>query len=351
MLETKHTEEQLFVSLGYISPLLQFVRLQGKPIEPLLNLLGLEESDLNCSDLRLPDSVIDELYLGAEQLCHDPNIGMHAGQCMGLSNIGIIGHLIMTCTKASQIMSLHTRYQTLQGNGAFSEYVIDLDKVCLHFRRVEGAQPFQRHYSEFCLAGWISLISLVAGKPMRPELIEFPCEPPKDMHEQLAFFACELKYVSGNEMRIHFPRHYLEHALMGSDSSVREALETLAKQRLKELQGSFSNDSDLLLPHVTRFVRDALPHGLPSIETMARHLSISVRSLQRQLEIESMTYKTLVDGVRRELCGHYILNYDLSLADVALMLGFSEQSSFQRAFKRWFEVTPGEYRLSKKEAD
>tara|TARA_R110002073_G_scaffold8371_1_gene46217 strand:+ start:77424 stop:78476 length:1053 start_codon:yes stop_codon:yes gene_type:complete len=344
MQEEKHTRESLFITLGYISPLFQCVRDHDKPLEPLLSLLGLAEDDLSCSDIRLPDSVINELHICAARLCQDHNIGLHAGQRMGLNNIGIIGHLMLTCTKTSQILNLHSRYQTLIGNGAMSEYTVDLDSVCLHFRRAEGAKPYQRHVYEFSLAGWMSLITLIAGQTIKPDLIEFPCEPPEDLSEQLAFFACELKYFSGNEMRIHFSRHHLERALLAGDSSLRESLEIAARQRLIELQGSYSNDSDSLLSRATHFIREALIHGPPSIEVAAEHLDTSVRTLQRQLSAEALTYKTLVDKARRELCGRYILNNNLSLIDVSLMLGFSEQSSFQRAFKRWFEITPGEYR-------
>lgn len=341
----KHTDEKLYLTLGYLEPLFSHVREVGKPIAPLLAVLGINEQDLMHSDIRLPDKLVNQLNSAAEQLCADPNVCLHAGRRMGLSNIGIIGHLLLTCTEASQIMALHCRYQTLVGNGALAEYDINGQRVCLRFRRAEGGEPYSRHAYEYSLAGWLSLVGLVAGEALQADLIEFPCERPADTSEQQALFDCELRYLpGGNEMRVHFGRHLLERSIFAGDSSLREPLEAAAKQRLVELQGSYADASNSVRSRIARFVREQLIHGPPNIESAAEHLDASVRTLQRQLDAEDITYKAIVDNARKELCGRYILNPELNLVDVALMLGFSEQSSFQRAFKRWYQLTPGEYR-------
>ena len=344
MSEDKHTQDPLFITLGYITPLISHVREQGVSTAPILDVLGLDESDLHSSDIRLPDRVIDEIFAVAEKLCDDPNIGFHAGRLMGLANIGILGPLILTCTKASQVMGLHARYQTLVGNGAHSDYEVGLETVCLHFRVADGGCPFTRHSLEFNLTGWISLVDQVTSAELRPELIVFPTAAPEDASEQEAFFNCEMRYNEGDHLAVHFPRYHLERALLAGDSSLREPLETAARQRLAELQGQAADRADSVLNRILRFIREQLIHGPPSIEQAADHLDVSVRTLQRQLEADGMTYKALVDDARKELGGRYISNEELSLVDVALMLGFSEQSSFQRAFKRWYSLTPGEYR-------
>ncbi len=340
----EHTREPYYLTLGYIAPLLEAVRSHGRPLDVLLDLLGLSQGDLKRSDLRLSDRLVTQAFLLAEDICQDPNIGLHAGQCMNLSNIGILGHLLMTCTEMSQVMALHTRYQTLFGNGALSDYQLASGQVMLSWRRIDGAPPFCRHDYEFNLAGWASLIRNLAGQKLGPDLIEFPVPAPPSAEEQQNFFACEVTYGQSDCMRVYFDRKLLEHALFARDATLQKALEEAARKRLRDLQGETGEDMDSVPARTRQFVRQALMHGPPPIKQAATALGLSVRSLQRQLDAEGTSYKVLVDDVRHKLAERYITQADLSMIDVALMLGFSNQSSFQRAFKRWTTQTPGEFR-------
>jgi AraC-like DNA-binding protein len=71
---------------------------------------------------------------------------------------------------------------------------------------------------------------------------------------------------------------------------------------------------------------------------------VAVRTLQRQLDSRHTSYSQLLDQLRQQQAQIYIENREMSLLDVAMMLGFAEQSSFARAFKRWFGKAPGAYR-------
>ena len=77
---------------------------------------------------------------------------------------------------------------------------------------------------------------------------------------------------------------------------------------------------------------------------IARLLSVSERTLQRQLQREGATFQQLLDITRQELAESYLRQPDVSLAEASYMLGFAEQSNFTRASKRWFNLSPGQYR-------
>lgn len=343
----KHTEEAEYITLGYMRPLLNHVESCGQPIDELLILLGLQAADLSSSDLRLAGSVIDDLFDRAAVLCDNDNIGLQASMQMNLTNIGILGHLIMSCTRGEQVMDLHSRYQTLIGNGALSDYDYSAEEgVCLRFKHVEGGRPYRRHFHEFNIGGWMSLVKLMTGQALKPERIQFPFARPDDISEQQAFFNCELVYGGRSDegMRVYFSPDHLDRFMYTGDSSLKDSLELAACRRLEELQGSYGEAADTLQTQLLGFIRRELIHGAPSIEQAAERLNTSVRTLQRQLDGVGVNYKALVDDARRELGGRYIINDELSLVDVALMLGYAEQSSFQRAFKRWHDLTPGEYR-------
>ncbi len=93
-------------------------------------------------------------------------------------------------------------------------------------------------------------------------------------------------------------------------------------------------------------IADRLSDGVPSLGEVASSLGIGPRTLQRRIADRGKTYQALVDEARVKLAQELLSRPKYSLADVAFMTGFSEQSSFTRAFKRWNGLTPKAYRMS-----
>jgi AraC-like DNA-binding protein len=87
-----------------------------------------------------------------------------------------------------------------------------------------------------------------------------------------------------------------------------------------------------------------LPQGEPKREVVAQTLHLSQRTLQRRLQEEGTSFQTLLDDTRRELAEQYLAQPSMSLLEIAYLLGFADPSNFFRAFRRWFDATPGEYR-------
>ena len=88
----------------------------------------------------------------------------------------------------------------------------------------------------------------------------------------------------------------------------------------------------------------ALPKGEPSRDDIAKAMRISSRTLQRRLQDENRSFHEVLEDVRRNLAERYLAKTDISLTDVAGLLGFSDQSSFTRAAHRWFDTSPSKIR-------
>jgi AraC-like DNA-binding protein len=89
---------------------------------------------------------------------------------------------------------------------------------------------------------------------------------------------------------------------------------------------------------------DHLPDGEPSRKEVASELAMSERTLARRLSDRDYTFSSLVDEVRGQLAKEYLRQSRFSVTDVAFLLGFSDQSNFARAFKRWTTESPTEFR-------
>ena len=87
-----------------------------------------------------------------------------------------------------------------------------------------------------------------------------------------------------------------------------------------------------------------LPHGAPSQEQIAKHLGIGLRTLQRRLYEQGTNYKNILEQTRKKLTMDYIQQRHLTLSEISYLVGFSITANFHRAFKRWTNKSPGEYR-------
>lgn len=101
-----------------------------------------------------------------------------------------------------------------------------------------------------------------------------------------------------------------------------------------------------IVQQVKSIIFDHLPDGPVTDKLVASELNLSERSLQRRLKEHQTTFRFLLDSVREMLAKQYIKNPLNRMSDIAFLLGFSEQSAFSRAFKKWTGKSPVEYRKS-----
>lgn len=334
-----------YVSLGYLRPLFDYLRKHNHPLDPYLEQLGITHADLVNPDLHVEDKDFNSLFEIAEAQTGDSNIGLHMGQSMQFHHLGIVGMLLMTCRRAKEIFELHQRYQSIVGNGLFTSYTTEGDEVCMHVQLGEDIPYASRHTYEFSFGGWFNLRNLAIGEEQPLLRVELPYARPPDESDLQALFKAPIRYDC-ESLRIYFPATFGELELIAADPQLKQMLESEAVTKLQELQ-RLHGAADPKVENVRQRIARHLAYGAPTVEVIAAELEVSVRTLQRQLDQSGSTYKALVDEVRSELARKYIDNPELSLLDVAMMLGFAEQSSFQRAFKRWYGDTPGGFRRSR----
>jgi AraC-like DNA-binding protein len=130
----------------------------------------------------------------------------------------------------------------------------------------------------------------------------------------------------------------VDRKLSGANPQLAELTDQVMIDYLAEL------DHDNITHKVKAIIIDQLPSGNVTDEGVAWELHMSSRKLQRQLRSVGTTFTTLLNEIRQDLAHRYLREQDISLTEIAFLLGFSESSVFSRAFKRWMGVTPSEYR-------
>ncbi|MEM6988059.1 MAG: helix-turn-helix transcriptional regulator, partial [Pseudomonadota bacterium] len=102
--------------------------------------------------------------------------------------------------------------------------------------------------------------------------------------------------------------------------------------------------ADTVVTQARAAIANALSEGVPKMAEVARGLGLSSRSFHRRLAEHDVGFQALIESTQRELAEGLLREDDHSLADIAFLTGFSEQSAFSRAFKRWSGVTPARFR-------
>ena len=137
-----------------------------------------------------------------------------------------------------------------------------------------------------------------------------------------------------------FNRKYLDLPVLISNPEFLESLKTHAKKLQKRLY-----PTDTFTSRVETSIMERFLSGKFDINVISKHLAMGTRSLQNRLKAEGATYKELLEGVKREQTKYFLEQPDISIIDIAFLLGYSDQSSFNRAFKKWTGFTPGGYRF------
>src|SRR5882672_3246058 len=326
---------------GYLRGLLGYLKARSAPIQPVLDVIGLSEDELRDPDQRIDHALQDEIFRVSEQVTGDSNVGLHAGEATQLMHFGIIGLLTLTCSTVRELVDLHSRFQGLITNGATVRYSLSGDELIGEVSLTDST-PMSRHTVEYNTASHLTVARLMAGVSFAPLRVEMTYPKPEEDSEQRRVFGCPAHYGCEHQ-RVCFPAFLLDLPLMVGDSSSRGVLEIEARRRLDALTMPLPDDSSEMAG-LKRLVAGGLLGGPPSVDQAAAQLGVSVRTLQRRLEARRLTYRDVVELARREMAHRYMQDETLSQVDIALLLGFSDQSAFYRAFRRWFDTTPGEYR-------
>lgn len=171
--------------------------------------------------------------------------------------------------------------------------------------------------------------------PVEVHLIH-PAPPVSTHHE--AYFGCPVVFGSNRDALL-ISKETIDRPNKLGDEGITQFLLGHLERELAQASGMKS------LKNTARAViARALSEGLPKMEDVARRLGMSVRSLHRRLAEDGLTFQTLAEDTRRELAMGLLRDEQHSIAEIAFLTGFSEQSSFTRAFKRWVGDTPAKYR-------
>ncbi|MEM8633647.1 MAG: AraC family transcriptional regulator ligand-binding domain-containing protein [Pseudomonadota bacterium] len=193
--------------------------------------------------------------------------------------------------------------------------------------------------NEASLSAVAQISQEVSTAPFAPEAVFFKHAPRGDVSVYASHFNCPVHFESGRDALLVSEECLAAPNKLG-DQTIAKFFDRHLEQELADLA-----DDNSLEKRVRLTVAQLLSEGVPTLSHIASKLAMSPRTLQRRLSDKGQSYQGLVDLARQELAQQLLRDTDYSLAEIAFLTGFAEQSGFTRAFKRWAGQTPRSYRL------
>jgi len=298
---------------------------------------GLDLDLLNDLDRRVPVETYADLW---RALVRDPRADLlleAAPAVNDLSAVGVVGYVMSNSPTISAAFSAYSRHRRILGDlfdfqiqatpDAFSITFI----VPEHFREI----PL---FSEATVALNHALVRVLGGRAEAPTVIRFPHARERAAPRLSSIVGDRLEFDCPHTTLV-YPGQVGEAPVLRADPALFHFIERHALAVAAEIP-----DTIRWADRVRRFVLGQLERGEPSPAEVARSLALSERTLQRRLGEEGTSFLQIVDQCRRELALRYVGDASLSFGEIAFLLGYSEQSAFHRAFRRWTGRTPAETR-------
>lgn len=328
------------VSMRAVHPLIQAVVASGVPRDTFLRAARLDASCEQASDQRLPQTRLFQLFELALELTGDPAFGLHSVERLTSEAVNPLGALLLHAATLRDALRSLQEFRGLFGDESTFRIQEHDTKVHVRCHNHADASPLARRYlCEVSLGGLYKLLRRFAVTSIDCVAFEYPapdyCADYARLFEGRARFEQPFTGLCFDAAQLATPSPHV-------DSELHESLSAYARRRVQRMA---------LGQSWAERVHDVLVWQRPprdmSMKFVARKLGVSTRTLRRQLVSEHKAYADLVSEAQGAIAKSCLLDERRSIMDTAHELGFSDNTAFHRAFKRWTGQTPGEFRRTR----
>ena len=314
--------------------LLAHYRLSRKTV---LAQAGIAESSFDRPEQLLPLVDVLRLFLVIMQASEDPGLGFEIGRRVRPRSYQVLGYVILASSDLGQAIDRLIRFESLSGKLGETRIARGEDQIRLEWLCPLSGEP-ARYLVEAAITGWVAFIRPLLAEPLAPSAVCFRHAAPSDVARYEEYFQAPVHFNAAFDGVLMAPE-----LLSAPLDTADPGLAGMMEREARELLADFDVNSNLASAVRAEIYRQ-LAGGEPSLESVAQALGLTGRALSKRLTAQSLRFPDMLDSLRKTLAELYMQDQSLSLTDIALLLGFSESSSFSRAFRRWRGVSPNQYR-------
>ena len=308
----------------------------GQQPLPIFNEIGLDINLINSPDARINSQTADALWTKVAAQIDDPCCGLTVVKHWHPSSFGALGYAWLAST------SLRTAFRRFE---RYMDTVSQYTEVEIHESGDEFIATFHNSPPvkyipvriDALMAVFMEMCRINADKTLNPLRVllaheEYPCSG-----RYYEYYRCPVEFNAKTDSLI-FSVTDIDRKLDGANPQLANLNDQVMVKALAKLN---RNDVE---QQVKAVIIEQLPSGHVSQESIADELHMSVRNLQRKLQLANTSFREVMEQTRQELAKQYVKSSEVNLSEIAYLLGFAESSSFSRAYKRWFGQTPSQAR-------
>lgn len=307
---------------------------------------GMQREDF--MNLPTPINAIDDLqvvsadeFLALHELLADTlgrGFPVRVGQKMLIEDYGVLGLSWRTCSRVGEIFERSERYFKLLSN-TFVWKIQEEGPVSHIILNREAHRKGMELSTEASLSATVVVLQAMSEKDMTPIQVSFKHKAPDDLKSHHEAFQCLILFDQP-QYSISYKTEDLKIRTAKADASINSYL----LQQVDEKTKGIKIPGNAFVRDVESLIKDALPTGIPSIHYISDLTAMSNRTLTRRLSEAGVTYRDLIKKTQETIAKELLRKNEQTIGEIAFLTGFSEQSAFNRAFKKWTGQTPSDFK-------
>src|SRR5918995_4193353 len=326
------------ISISAAAGLIDAIKAAGANPHDVLGTIAVDSAIFANPDGFIRVSTFARILEEAARLSSDPCFGLHFGERYNPKNIGPLIYVVLNSPTVAAGIENTARYIKIHNEAARAAIVVEKDRAYLRFSPDELLINTSRQHSEYAMTVALNTLRLMVGSEWAPREVHFTHQLEAATSEHFRVFCAPIMFGCPSNAFV-IDSDFLKREVPAADPRLYRILKRYLGGVLKEMPRE-----DDLVAAVRRVIVEAIRDGEPKLLQAAKKIGMSARRLQRQLKEYGMDFKKLVDDTRRRLALQHIKEEKDNLTQIAFMLGYSDASAFNRAFKRWTGTAPLEYR-------
>ena len=304
----------------------------------------LREAHLTRKDLDDPDARIQarktiHLWRVVMRELDNVDLGIRFGQAVTARAVGLVGYTLLHSATLGEALERLVRYGSIIDETYPPKLEVIGDRAEYSLEPIPEQRVTLARLADFDLVAHLAVVRELTGVDLVPLEVHFPyLDPPRDLSAHRDFFRCEM-FFDQPLIKLVLKKEHLALPVRNADLALGRYLEELADKVLASLVPAGG-----IAERVERELWIGLKDGRPNLESVAFSIHMSPRTLQRRLRKEDTSFAELLDKFRHRMATALLEDHELAIYEIAFLLGYSEPSTFYRAFRRWTDTSPQEFR-------
>lgn len=334
------------ISVRYVNLILESLQNRGFSTTELEAQYQLSDTLLTQADGRISIPRFMRFGYDCIQLSQLPQLGLVVAERAQPSLLGLAGLSASCAPNLRQALAdiAHDEPLSSKNVRGHSRFYLENRRGVAEFYSLSPYNDYNGFIVDMALAVQLSLAQRLTGHPLRPAAVDIEFPPPAYAAHYEDTLGCPVRFNQSRNALI-LKAEDLDRSLIQSNRVAYAESRRLCEQQLARINRNLG-----FLDQVADAISPLLNTPDLTVHAVAARLDLPVWTLQRKLKEHGTTFTQLLDNTRRELALIYLRDERYTIGEIAYLLGFAYPNAFQRAFKRWTDLAPGDYRRARNDA-